>query len=132
MFTFGLFGIIWILVQTGFVAKLERRSGPVVLAILAIISWGCQMYFWFGSMAATIRGETPASGALLLIELMTWVLILIWVFYVRGILLQHYNSIEPINLRLSGVMTFFFTILYFQHHFRRIAEGKRTGHLQPQ
>ena len=39
---------------------------------------------------------------------------------------------EPINLRLSGVMTFFFNILYFQYHFTRIAEWKRTGMLSPQ
>jgi hypothetical protein len=132
LFTLGLFTIIWILVQAAFVAKLERRSGPVILAILAIISWGFQIYFSFGSMVAIARGEVPASGSLLLIELMTGVLLLIWAFYVRGILLQYYNSVEPISLRLSGVMTFFFTIFYFQHHFSRIAAGKRTGQLRPQ
>jgi len=57
---------------------------------------------------------------------------LVWAFYVRGVLQQYYNTVEPINLNLSGVMTFFFNVFYFQHHFRRIAEGKRTGQLQPQ
>ena len=45
---------------------------------------------------------------------------------------DHYNTVEPINLQLNGVMTFFFGILYFQHHFSRIAQWKKSGYLQPQ
>jgi hypothetical protein len=131
-FTLGLFSIVWILVEANFVRKLERNSGPLILAVLAVISWGCQGYFQFGTMLATLRGLVPPSGQVLLLECMTAVLIITWAFYMRGILIQHYNSVEPINLRLSGIMTLFFSIYYFQHHFRRIAEGKRTGLLQPQ
>jgi len=54
------------------------------------------------------------------------------IFKARSLLLEYYNTVEPINLRLSGVMTFFFNILYFQYHFTRIAEWKRTGMLSPQ
>jgi hypothetical protein len=50
----------------------------------------------------------------------------------RSDLEDYYNSVENINLRLSGVMTFFFAILYFQHHFSRIAKWKKTGVLDPQ
>jgi hypothetical protein len=50
----------------------------------------------------------------------------------KSTLKDHYNRIEPIGLRLSGVMTFFFSIYYFRHHFSRIAQGKKTGYLQPQ
>jgi hypothetical protein len=50
----------------------------------------------------------------------------------RSSLVQYYNTVEPISLKLSGVMTFFFNIYYFQHHFSRIAEWKRTGRLTPQ
>ena len=42
-------------------------------------------------------------------------------------MLNYYNSVEPINLRLSGVMTFFFNILYLQYHMTRIARWKQTG-----
>ena len=45
---------------------------------------------------------------------------------------EYYNNIEPINLKISGVMTFFFTTLYLQHHMTRIAEWKMTGFLRPQ
>jgi hypothetical protein len=40
---------------------------------------------------------------------------------------EHYNSAEPIALVLSGVMTFFFNVYYFQYHFTRINELKRSG-----
>jgi hypothetical protein len=46
-------------------------------------------------------------------------------------MLRYYNSTEPINLRLSAVMTFFFNTLYFQYHMSRIADWKRTGYLRP-
>jgi hypothetical protein len=45
---------------------------------------------------------------------------------------EYYNGAEPINLQLSGVMTFFFAIFYLQHHFSRIAQWKKTGILAPQ
>jgi hypothetical protein len=50
----------------------------------------------------------------------------------RQSLVTYYNMTEPIGLRLSGVMTFFFSTLYFQHHFSRIGDWKRTGILTPQ
>jgi hypothetical protein len=42
-------------------------------------------------------------------------------------MLTYFNTVEPIALRLSGVMTFFFGILYLQYHMTRIADWKRTG-----
>jgi hypothetical protein len=46
---------------------------------------------------------------------------------VKSSLEAHFNSAEPINLRLSGVMTFFFNVIYFQYHFTRINNWRRTG-----
>ena len=60
------------------------------------------------------------------------VLHLIGIFRMRSSLQNYYNTVEPINLRLSGVMTFFFAVFYFQYHFSRIANWKRTGYLEPQ
>jgi len=57
--------------------------------------------------------------------------IMAW-FSMRNSLVNYYNTVEPIGLRLSGVMTFFFNVYYFQYHFTRIAEWKTTGVLIPQ
>jgi len=48
-------------------------------------------------------------------------------FDMRRSMEEHYNGPEPIGLRLSGVMTFFFGIYYFQYHFTRINEMKRMA-----
>ena len=52
---------------------------------------------------------------------------IIGVFGMRRSLVNYYNTVEPIGLKLSGVMTFFFAIFYFQYHFNRIANWKQTG-----
>jgi hypothetical protein len=39
---------------------------------------------------------------------------------------RHFNGPEPVGLRLSGVMTFFFGGLYFQYHFTRINAMKNA------
>ncbi len=59
------------------------------------------------------------------ISLVCWVVRLIARFNMRSLLEQHYNSVEPVGLRLSGVMTFFFGGIYFQYHFNRINDMKR-------
>jgi hypothetical protein len=45
-------------------------------------------------------------------------------FVFRSELQRHYNKAEPIGLKLSGVMTFFFARYYFQYHFMKIARLK--------
>jgi hypothetical protein len=40
---------------------------------------------------------------------------------------DYYNSAEPVGLQLSGVMTFFFNVIYFQYHLNRIRQFKTTG-----
>jgi len=49
------------------------------------------------------------------------------VFSIRQSMVTYYNTVEPIQLQLSGVMTFFFGMLYLQYHMSRIARWKRTG-----
>jgi hypothetical protein len=39
---------------------------------------------------------------------------------------EHYNTAEPTGLSLSGVMTFFFNVFYFQYHFTQINEVRRS------
>jgi hypothetical protein len=48
------------------------------------------------------------------------------IFIIRRELLQHYDQREPIGLELSGVMTFFFSFLYFQAKLYPIARLKEN------
>jgi hypothetical protein len=45
-------------------------------------------------------------------------------FCAREEVLKHYNKVEPIDLELSPVLTFFLGFIYLQYHFCRIADAK--------
>jgi len=81
------------------------------------------------SDAAAVATTIVAFASLLVFAcaLAKAVIYLVLIFSMRNSINLYYTTIEPIGLRLNGVMTFFFSFLYFQYHFSRIAEWKRTG-----
>jgi hypothetical protein len=129
VFTCGLFNYAWLIVEAAFVRKLKSESKGLLFIILAtavLIGGG----FINGVIAAMNHGEQSPFGALITIA--GAVLYLVGVFQMKSDLEDYYNSTEPINLQLSGIMVFFFNVYYFQHHFSRIAQWKKTGILTPQ
>src|SRR5262249_9368536 len=114
--TLGLFGIVWIFIEANYVKRVDTRTNAVTLLIFWIV---LEFTFWIPFL-----GFLAAVGSI--------VCYFMAVFAMRQSLVMYYNTVEPIGLRLSGVMTFFFATLYFQHHLSRIAEWKRTGILTPQ
>lgn len=59
--------------------------------------------------------------------LVAWVVKLIARFSQRASLEEHFNTAEPVGLRLSAAMTFFFGGLYFQYHLNRIHAMKQAA-----
>jgi hypothetical protein len=47
------------------------------------------------------------------------------IYLIRADLLKHYNKREPVGLELGPVMTFFFSLLYFQSQLYPIAQFKK-------
>ncbi len=125
-----LFLLYWIYNQTQFVKKLDPASKGIT--------------FYLGGIGLTIGGAI-LSGILtvavneslifvpaligMICNLGGTVLIILGHFNIRASLERHYNTVENIGLKLSPIMTFFFNIFYFQYHFARIAEWKKTGRL---
>ena len=72
-------------------------------------------------------GMASSIGIVMLLGLVSAVVWLVAIFGMRGSLVRYYNSVEPMGLKLSGAMTFFFNILYLQYHLSRIANWKKTG-----
>jgi len=130
----GIFPLVWLFVQAGFVRKLNRESKFMTFMIAGLcIELGSFFVFFVAAGMTANNGEpSPIVFLLLLGVLGGTVLYIVGIFQMRSAIEDHYNSAEPINLRLSGVMTFFFNIYYFQYHFTRIANWKKTGMLQPQ
>jgi hypothetical protein len=64
------------------------------------------------------------DGTIAFLGLASVVLGIVTIFLIRSDLQRHYNDREPYGLQLSGVMTFFFSFLYFQYHLYDIAKWR--------
>ena len=115
--TLGLFYVIWAFVQAVWVRRIDPSSNALKLLVVYLV--------------LTVVGELVADNAsrdtLLVIagaltSLAGMVVSIVTYFSMRRSLLAHYNGVEPIGLRLSWWMTLVFNVLYFQHHFTRIAK----------
>jgi|SRR5215813_1761717 len=124
-----LFLWVWLIVEAAWIRKIKPASKGLLFVLLAL---GCSLVSGFiGAVTGAMnQGQPNPVGSLF--SLAALVLVLVGVFTMRGDLEEYYNSTENINLRLSGVMTFFFAVFYFQYHFSRIARWKKTGYLEPQ
>jgi hypothetical protein len=128
--TCGLFSLIWFFIQAGYSKKIDPTSNATALLAIGLVMDVGGIAIGFALMAATQRAELSIIGNL--ISLASVVLMLMAVFRIRRAMLMYFNGTENIGLRLSGVMTFFFTCLYLQYHMSRIAQWKQTGVLTPQ
>jgi hypothetical protein len=127
--TCGLFWWAWWIVEGVFVRKLKSDSKALLFVIL---SFAC--YFTGGFINGFMRALNPRETVNFGVPffLIALLLFVIAEFQMKNDLEEYYNSMEPINLRLNGGLTFFFAVWYFQHHLSRIAQWKKSGVLQPQ
>ncbi len=135
--TCGLFWYVWVFVQNVWLKKVQPASnalfywiGLVVFAIVrSIISIPLTLHptFTKHSGAFFVYVEHPILGLLSLVSIALYCLA---AFATRTALEEHFNGPEPIGLRLSGVMTFFFSVFYFQYHLTRLAEIKQMARYQ--
>ena len=126
--TCGLFIFYWCYRQVVFVKKLDPQSKAMkmILGGLGLMFGG----LFIASILGAILGDSMAiiAGLLGMVSnLGSTILVILGVFNMRTSIERHYNTVENIGLKLSPVMTFFFNIYYFQYHFSRIAEWKKTG-----
>jgi hypothetical protein len=127
--TCGLFSWAWLIVEAVWIRKIKPESKGLLLVLSAL---GCSFGGGIinGVIAAMNQGHDFPFGSLF--SLAGFVLMIVAIFSMRSDLEDYYNTTENIGLSLSGVMTFFFAVFYFQYHFSRIAQWKKTGVLQPQ
>ncbi|MEG9437720.1 DUF4339 domain-containing protein [Edaphobacter sp. HDX4] len=123
--TCGLFAVIWDFVQVLWMKRVQpqTRAFPYFLgyAILSFVNGGISAR----TSALAMHGHHHTSPLSVLISIGVFVLVILYRFAMRDSLEAHFNSAEPIGLRLGPIMTFFFGGLYFQYHFNRINEAKQ-------
>jgi len=126
----GFFILYWFYTQLVFVKKIDPQSKAMKMILGG---WGL---LFGGMIVAAILGAAVNSSLAIIPILVGMVcylagiiLAILGIFNMRTSIERHYNTVENIGLKLSPVMTFFFNIYYFQYHFSRIAEWKKTGRL---
>ena len=132
--TGGIFIYVWAFMEASFVKKLDPQSKGTKYLVMYLVAvpgaFIVYMLLLFAAMSSRSTALMALGGLVFFAGIAIGTVFAILAFFnMRASLLNYYNSVEPIGLRLSGVMTFFFNILYFQYHFSRIAAWKQTGRL---
>jgi hypothetical protein len=123
--TCGIFVMVWNLIIASWANRVQPASKALMYYIIATVlivlhlggSWGI-----FIAVAHHHEYHRSVLGSLL--WLASWVIRLIARFTLRDTLEQHFNGPEPLGLRLSAVMTFFFGGIYFQYKLNEINQQK--------
>jgi hypothetical protein len=126
--TCGLGGIVWTFIEAFFVKKIDPSSKSVMMLAIAFLAMVVQVIIYLAAASSgSMETMSSASPIIFLLNLVFIVVQLTAIFSMRNSLVRYYNSVENIGLKLSGVMTLFFGVLYFQYHFSRIVEIKQRG-----
>jgi hypothetical protein len=126
--TCGIFSVVWIMVEAFWVKKVQPTSKAVTYFAIVIGLWALSFVLSISggvSAARTGHADSSLQGIQAIITLGYAIIWIVGAFSMRDSIEEHFNSAEPIGLSLSGVMTFFFNVWYFQYHFTKINEMKR-------
>jgi len=120
--TLGIFGWVWMFVQAAWVRKFDPRSRAIPLLLVGLFTAGAGGY-----LAGTVGAGNQETGQLVetLGSLTAALFLILAAFRMRDSIEHHFTHLEPMNVSISGPMTFFFTFIYLQYHLTRIAEAKR-------
>jgi len=135
LFTSGIFTLVWALIQANYAKKIDASSKAVLFYVLWVVGSiiNFVLYISLIMMIINTGRADEAVGGLGGIIFLVWIASCIFfvagTYSVRASMIEYYNTREPIQLQLSGVMTFFFSIYYLQHHMSRIAAWKKSGYL---
>jgi hypothetical protein len=120
--TCGIFLYVWMFIQAAFVKKLRPDANCLLLYGI-----GVPANILGSIMQAAAGADETTKGLFSLITFAGAIVVIVGHFSLRNSLEDYYNSVEPLNLQLSGVMTFFFSMIYFQYHLNWIRQYKLTG-----
>ena len=126
--TCGIFQLVWNFILSAWMKRVQPASQAIIYYAvgygLALINTGFTIPILMGAMHHQI-GSSHHYG-LNAISFVAWVIRIVARFNMKSSLEEHFNTVEPIGLRLNGVMVFFFGGLYLQSQMNRINEIKRA------
>ncbi len=116
MITFGIFGSVWLIVQSNWVRKVRghSRTLPWTIAYASILP----ALFLFAMIMAVVGVLLHLQNIQAIVELaVEWAriaMILLWI--VTIFMLSNELNAKPIGIPLNGLITLFFGPVYFQYH----------------
>ncbi len=130
--TCGLFVVVWNLIIAAWARRVQPASKALLYYIIATVLIVMNLGGSYGVILSLAHHHHHHQGIFgSLVSIATWVVRLIARFTLRDTLEQHYNGPEPLGLRLSAVMTFFFGGIYIQYKLNRINDVKEALRYQP-
>lgn len=139
--TCGFFSMIWMLMQAWWLKQLHPANRSIwILAASFGTAYAASFFVGlFAPLAETAPKGSDLNTALMLALLGIAALVSLTglgLFFaaelaMRKEMLEYFNNVENIQLRLNPVLTVFAGMYYLQYHMSRIAEWKKTGTLAP-
>lgn len=133
----GFFGLYWIWKQASFVGQIDPNSKGKKFLIYGIAGILGGYVLILAGVALSAMAESAIFGifSLLgpLVILGAYACIIIAIFDMRKSIHNYYTTVEPMGINLmtteGAILTFFFSMYYFQYHFANIAARKKAlGH----
>ena len=138
--TCSLFQLVWNIIISAWFRRVVPPSKAMVLyiasAVLLFAQFATSQVAGLGrvatvtSMATATTTTTPSTleplAFMASIALACWVVRLVARFTFRSELEQHFNTVDPIGLRINPVLLFFFGGIYLQSQLNRINDIKQA------
>ena len=125
--TLGAFFVVWDVVQAAWLRRVERSSTALILYCVALVVFVFNAPAqWAGINHALFNGPLVDTPFALWLSLGAVVTRLAARFVMRDDLLRHFTTSEPLGLQLNSFLTLLLGGLYFQFHFNKINDAKRS------
>jgi hypothetical protein len=125
--TCGIFQLVWNFILSAWMKRVQPTSQAIIYYAvgygLALINTGFTIPIVLGAMHHVAASHHYGLNA---ISFVAWVVRIVARFNMKSSLEEHFNTVEPIGLRLNGVLVFFFGGLYLQSQMNRINEIKQA------
>lgn len=130
--TCGIFAVVYLFIQAGWVQKLDPQSKGKKFLTLMLVAYAAVFVIAFAGIGVSAVMPDSFIGPMIsmvspLANIALLVLYILGIFNMRTSLEGYFNAEEPINLKLNPILVFFFAVYYFQYHFNRINTWKTTG-----
>jgi hypothetical protein len=115
--TFGLFGLVWMLIQASFVRRIDPANRALFQILVSILLVTVQIALGVMVAVTMARGGqgTDLRAVMTMLRSFEFIMILTAYWQIRATLMKQYG------LELNGALTLLFNVYYVQYHLSKLA-----------